>query len=526
MQGEHMGDTKRLPVIRLELNAGVFRIQTDEAVFEITVRTEGGLPQVIEKIVEREILVEKPPAAPPVPQPAPPPPSAPAPAADTFYKEISEDMYHEIGRLARQLSITIKTPIDDGDPRQVDLGQAGVDLEDAKGQLQDIVQMTEKATMDIMDVSEDIQEGCDIIKKNLAAIKSLHFIGGTEQHAGAAPAAADPAITQFFENLIAREIQVRDCLAQLPAQAPAPAVPDPPQETAVEKVKRYCFSLDVVFQTLYELCTNETVKKNHIRPMREEQETAFNGAAVMKAFSDLAPTVPVEETFYQFPLSGILKILFQHCSTDSYKQTLKKMHQSAATIFLDQTIPIEGTVEEVEVPVHKADAPETAGADPALLRVTRLVDENLRLLQSEVERLRDGGTQSAPGFSIIKSEDHAQLVSAVETTDAVLHRIIANIRRILESLSFQDLSGQRIKKILRMLSSVQVQLLSLLVSFGVKLKKKQESGDITALETEALATREVDRMKNLVAGQAPGGDDWGGPLKQDAVDKLLGELGF
>lgn len=535
-----MGDTSQLPVVRLELNSGMFRIQTDTAVFEITVKTDGGLPQVIEKIVEREIVVEKPSSpqpAPPVPQPAPPAPQPeikPEPSAatdrDTFYKEISEEMYHEIGHLARQLSITIKTPIDDASLQQVDLKQAGVDLESAKGQLQDIVHMTEKATMDIMDISEDIQNSCDTIKKNLAAIKSLHFIGGKDQQDAPSQPATDTLSMDFYKNLITRETQLKDFVAQLPQQPASPAAPPPPAETVLEKVKVYRFNLDVVFQTLYELCTNETVKKNHIRPMREAQDTIFNGPAVLQAFSDLAPSVPVEETFYQFPLAGILKILFQHCTADNYKQTLKKMNQSAATIFLDQTIPIEGTVEEVEQSVQKAAAvektPPAADNDALFVRITQLIDENIKLLQSEMDRLRGTPIQTTPGFSIIKSEDHVQLVSAVESTDSVLQSIILSITRILESLSFQDLSGQRIKKILSMLSTVQVQLLSLLVSFGAKLKKKQEERDITAEETEQFASHEVDKMKNMVAEQPAEGDEWGGPLNQDAVDKLLGELGF
>jgi len=528
-----MADSTRLPVIRLELNSGIFRIQTDEAVFEITVKTDGGLPQVIEKIVEREIIVEKPPApqpAPPVQQPEKKSEPAAAAVSDTFYKEISEEMYREIGHLARQLSITIKTPIDDSSLKEIDLKQAGVDLESAKGQLQDIVQMTEKATMDIMDISDDIQDSCDTIKKNLAAIKNLNFIGGKDQPAETGQPAPDAGSIQFFENIIARETQVKDIVAQLPEQLAQSSPPPPPAETVLEKVKVYRFNLDVVFQTLYELCTNESVKKNHIRPMREAQETVFNGPAVLQAFSDLAPTIPVEETFYQFPLSGILKILFQHCKADNYKQTLKKMNQSAATIFLDQTIPIEGTVEEVEQPVAQTKDPQktspSSDSDAVFARITSLIDENLSLLRSEMDRLRDTRIPTTPGFSIIKSEDHTQLVSAVESTDAVLHRIILSIRRILESLSFQDLSGQRIKKILSMLSSVQVQLLSLLVSFGVKLKKKQEERGITAHETEELAIHEVDKMKNLLAEQDAEGDEWGGPLNQDAVDKLLGDLGF
>lgn len=496
-----MSDQKQRPCVRLELNAGVFRIPTDEVVFEITVAGRNGLGQMIEKIVEHETEPSQP--SPPLPEPA-------EIGIDTFYKEISEEMYHEIGRLARQLSISIKTPLSESDLKNVDLGQAGVDLENAKGQLQDIVQMTEKATMAIMDVSEEIESSCDVIKKNLSILKSIQGFdeGGLRDEAESSPAG-------LFATLLQREQQLRDTVANMlrqPAREPL----------ACEKKTVYRFSLDTVFQTLYELCTNETVKKNHIRPMREAQKTAFNEPAILQAFSDLAPTVPVEETFYQFPLSAILKILFQNCTQDSFRQTLKKMHQSAASIFLDQTLPIEGVAEEIEVPRQQPSAGDMMGSDTA--DIVRFIDETIDILRSGTERFVT--TSDTAGLPVSNSESKAQLIDTIESTDAVLQRIIANIRRILEALTFQDLSGQRIKKILNMLSNVQVQLLSILVTFGVRLKKKQEDKDITAQETEEIASREINRIKTLVAEKPVEGKEWSGPLDQDAVDKLLAELGF
>ncbi len=210
--------------------------------------------------------------------------------------------------MARDLSLSIKTPLDD-DMKNVDISQAGVDLEGAKGKLQDIVEMTEKATMVIMDISENIQEGCDEIKKNLTEIQKINFIGRLEKEA-----------------------------------------------------------------------------------QKEEQE---------------------------------------------------------------------------------------------------------------------------------------KLIAAIESTDKLIKNIIISISRILESLSFQDLSGQQIKKILSVLSSVQVQLLSMLVTFGVKLKKKGEYESLAVGEKEDLVHQEVDKMKSKVSDDVWEAEEEGeGPLNQDAVDDLLAELGF
>ncbi len=289
-----MEENTKLPVIHLELTTGIFKIKAEDAIYEIEVKADSSLTQVVEKIVEKEVVVEK--------------EAALEGVSDQFYKEISEEMFNEIGKMARDLSLSIKTPLDD-DMKNVDISQAGVDLEGAKGKLQDIVEMTEKATMVIMDISENIQEGCDEIKKNLTEIQKINFIGRLEKEA-----------------------------------------------------------------------------------QKEEQE---------------------------------------------------------------------------------------------------------------------------------------KLIAAIESTDKLIKNIIISISRILESLSFQDLSGQQIKKILNVLSSVQVQLLSMLVTFGVKLKKKGEYESLAVGEKEDLVHQEVDKMKSKVSDDVWEAEEEGeGPLNQDAVDDLLAELGF
>jgi len=524
-----------VPVVHLELNAGVFRIKTDDTIYEITVKADSSVTQVVEKIVEKEVMAEKPPAS--EPEAAPPVDSSDEPdsTTDTFYKEISEEMYNEIGQLARKLSLNIKMPSQPGeDVQEVDIGKAGADLEEAKGHLQDIITMTEKATMDIMDISEDIRSGCDTIKQNLTDIKKMDFVGKLVEDVTGRSCQEGGAA--FLADMIEKEGQLRHRIQELPVQQEQAEKPAPVSDTApaTKKVKIYTFDLDVVFQTLYEMCTNENVKKGHIKPMREEQKEIFDITAVQKAFSDKAPDVDVEENFYNFPLSFILKVLFQYAGNATYKQSLKKMNQSAANIFLDQTLPIEGSIEEKDVPVEpepKEDPSSlTAGGDSGQLQnVLGLIDTNIALLQTEMDRLGpaesggDGDTE--PGVS---KQDHERLIGALESTDTVIQKIIANISRILESLTFQDLSGQRIKKIVSVLSTVQIQLLSLLVAVGAKLKKKEEEKDISTRETEEIACKEVDEKLALLVSEEGEGDDEfaGGPLDQDAVDNLLAELGF
>ncbi len=522
----------KLPVIHLELNAGVFKISTQEAIYEISVNPESSLTRIVDQIVEKEIVAE-PAASAQKPSFEEVSPSAgntmKSAAADSFYKEVSEEMFKEIGKVARTLSLSIKD-IPDGAVEKVDFEKAGIDLESAKGSLEDIVKITEKATMDIMDMHDSISGNCDTIKKNLSDIRKLHFI---EKHVEGDSGDSALISCEFLEDIIKKEEGLKNLIKELPESHKEPSSTGHEPEPATEKVRVYKFDLDVVLQTLYELCTNESVKKNHITPMRADKDSEFDIDGVLKAFSDMAPNIATEENFFNFPVTDILKILFRFSKSEKSKQVLKKMNQTADSIFLDQVLPIEGSVEEKEVTV----ANETKTAPPSdesdsgpRQKALKLIDENIGDLKKETERFRaavhEGESTDPEGISMIKTEDREILVSALESTENVIQKIISNLTSILESLTFQDLSGQRIKKIVAVLTDIQIQMLSTLVSFGTKLKIKKNEKDVTPGEAEAKASREVDRMMEMVADEAAKGKDTPGPLDQNAVNDLLAELGF
>ena len=371
----------QLPVHRLELTSGVYRITTSAAIYEIRLTSGGMQAKGVHDIVESDYMAAATGKA----------DMQPIIVEDNFYRDISEEMLQEIGKLARQLSISIKTPVNGDALKTIDLKKAGIDLETAKSQLQDIVTMTEKATMTIMDISDGIQESCDTIRKNLEEITGLSFVNTNE-------------------------------------------LPDPVPKNG----------------------TPQSVRETMAGIMRREEQ-----------------------------LKNILKVV----AADLQQQS-------------------------------------TGAAHKGITDALDFIDKHLETLGHEFEAVKDVYYGAGEDYSIIRREDHDKLVKALTSTDNVIHHIIANLNRILESLSFQDLSGQRIMRILAMLSNVQVQLLSILVSYGVKLRKRQESRGVTPKETDAIASREVDRIKTMITEATAEGAEWGDRLDQNAVDKLLADLGF
>ncbi len=372
-----MTDSTGLPLLRLELASGVYRITTASAVYEISVTPQGLSKNGVHEVLQSDFI----------PAQSPDTAARPIVVEDTFYREISEEMLREIGRLARQLSISIKTPVDEDAIKSVDLRKAGIDLETAKSQLQDIVSMTEKATMTIMDISDGIQDSCNTIQKNLEEITGLGFINTNDLSRPESGAGSLRPVREIMEGIMQRELQLQSALATVAGDAG------------------------------------------------------------------------------RLPGGGGLQ----------------------------------------------------AGIGSAL----ELLGANLDLLGREVDAAGDICCGAGEDYSVIRREDHDKLVRAVTSTDAVIHQILTNLNRILESLSFQDLSGQRIMRILGMLSSVQVQLLSILVSYGFKLKRRQECREGQPNDA-ADTSREVERIKNMLTDESGEGDR----LDQSAVDKLLADMGF
>jgi len=378
-----MKKKEELPVVRIEINSGTFTIPAGDKVYEITVRQSPTISETLDAIVVNELssagvdiksgsmykntLEEG---------------SSPDDLQKiSLYKEISEDMFKDIGRLARDLSISIKD-LPSGYEKEVDFEKAGLDLESAKSMLEEVVNMTETATMTIMDISEDMQGQCAIISKTLDDVRALDFVGNAEPGTGI-PKKKDPLV--LMRDMLVNMKNLRDSLSALLG---GPNV-DP--------------------------------------------------ASVKEAISAIDAQVGMLEKEYS-----------QQCdSSDRYM----------------------------------------------------VVDES---------------------YSMVRKEDHDRLIAALESSDHVIQCIISNIGRILESLSFQDLSGQRIIKIVGLLSNVQIQLLSILVSSGVKLKYLREGRPIEKNKADA----EVDDLMNRFIADRNNDGTSNNVLDQGAIDSLLDDLGF
>lgn len=516
--------------INLEISSGFFRISTEDVVYNITVldSQESGATKVVKKIVAEETgssgaiateLAELPPDIENLGN------------GDDYYKQVSNDLYHDIGELAKSLSSTmLDMPAEDRKMKRVELDEAGEKIEDAKAQLHDIVSMTEKATMEIMDSVEKVQGQTDDVKELLSLLKDHQAFSASEEDDSSEAAEEEPAedFAQGMENLQENVTKANEIVKALlddggtPRQEPSEAE----SEKKTEKKTRYLFPIDTIFQTIYELCTNETVK-GHITSAREQAEDIFNKDAFIDEITEKVSSLEADaDNFYTVPLSDVLGALLKGCTDKKIQNLLKKMDAGQADIFIDQSLPLEvPPTEEVEIEVESDEPPplvEEQAEDTRITELAGLMEESLTL----VDKLKDGGGASAnvpKGMSMMSIADQQDIFDKIAHAFESVASICDDVTKITEALSFQDLSGQQIMKIIKLLSDFQVQLLAIVVSFGSQLKHKEEDSSLTAEQGKELAQKDVDSYLGSLTTEEVGGD---GSLDQDSVNHLLEELGF
>jgi hypothetical protein len=223
----------------------------------------------------------------------------------------------------------------------------------------------------------------------------------------------------------------------------------------------------------------------------------------------------VEDGFYQLPVEPLLNLLKSHCDDDRVKDLFTKMASSADKLFPIPALPLEAH----EVEEEFADEPGDTQGKSEVATLWEKLHQNPKIL-AEHRHTGTGGGTAQPGQQL----EAAEVQEVLETVDRITH----SLSRIVEALAFQDLSGQRLLKILKIIRQLQVQVLTLLVAAGHKLEVKLDHQSQPGQESD-LARKELDRLLNSVAPTSDKEftavpDDQ--PLDQNAVNDLLTSMGF
>lgn len=177
---------------------------------------------------------------------------------------------------------------------------------------------------------------------------------------------------------------------------------------------------------------------------------------------------------------------------------------------------IEKTVRKlryVEAPVLATTA-QIPQASEHLTDLTRLTEEATHTVMALVEDLQDNRARlrrsvdamaDALGRAGPSDADRQHLATVREVLSADERRLLS----IMTALSFQDMLGQRVAKIVAILEDVEHKLLEMVVMFGMG----QDGGQAHPAGRAGDLLRQLEGSRSTV-------------LKQDLVDDILREFGF
>lgn len=133
-----------------------------------------------------------------------------------------------------------------------------------------------------------------------------------------------------------------------------------------------------------------------------------------------------------------------------------------------------------------------------------------RLLEQVLTKNSDGDGNICMGLSL------EEAIETIQEQISFLKEMENRSLTMMEPLSFQDLVGQRIQRIIRLVRSMEIKIEELIVSFGIKLKKYKEDPEITYEELN----KDVDEFMYELKGPQRSGEG----LDQKAIDDLLNNM--
>lgn len=435
------------PEVNLEIRSGYFRIATDQVIYNLSIIPDhDGLP-IVEKIVEVEKRAEA---------------SVIGADPDPYFREISQEALSSLVGIGRGLA-----SLDQGA-----IGRRENDLDPQK-----------------------IGEARSV----LAGLKET-----------AAKAGPLTQIGDDFAELVGRLQQVKallDSAGSFPGTL-ASTEEEQPGPPASPAARRYLFDLDVVFQTLYELCTNETVK-THITTARENRDAYFDKAFFLERINErVVHLEPDSDNFLNVPISDVLASLLAACLEKPIQNLLKKMDSNQGTIFLDSVLPLEVPAvaeaeagEEADSSGHDA----AAGVDSEGTKEDTGQPEQATLLLDEVLQLVDGIAGKVAG------EDKAvESLGGSGPVDGEFAERIDLVDQVLESAlpvgEEEPASDQEF-------AALRQRLLEAVLTLHGEIRLKEEDNTLAVDEARQRAAAEAASKAATVQDQ------------QD-MEQLLAELGL
>ena len=189
---------------------------------------------------------------------------------------------------------------------------------------------------------------------------------------------------------------------------------------------------------------------------------------------------------------------------------------------------LRGIYQEISS-VSKTEDP-AAGTDTSKTQklfsdATKQIEEIMQTTLEATEKIMNTvelllGQQEEAGALIASLEVSPKNEASLARLDTLNQELEGSLTNIITDLSFQDLTGQRLKKVVSAITSIRETVFDLYVSTGLMLKTREETPDKDIAEIAEESRRKVVEIKNSEL-KGPSMD-----TSQQDVDDLLASLGM
>ncbi|MBI4804149.1 MAG: protein phosphatase CheZ [Desulfovibrio sp.] len=195
-----------------------------------------------------------------------------------------------------------------------------------------------------------------------------------------------------------------------------------------------------------------------------------------------------------------------------YKRMSDDMRQGLQSIYKELSSARQEDGTEIVKEKKRADQLFSEAADQ-LDKILSTTEQATGEIMDIVERHMEMQAKSNQILHSLKSggvtKDQLQDLRQMSDT------LNADLMSIMTTLSFQDLTGQRIKRIIGAIKNVEAIVLDLYLSTGLKVRAHEEAPEKGLEEIEAEAAQKVNELKGPQVG-----------TNQASVDDLLASLGM
>lgn len=149
----------------------------------------------------------------------------------------------------------------------------------------------------------------------------------------------------------------------------------------------------------------------------------------------------------------------------------------------------------------------------SLKSVTKAAEEGTHRVIGLSENMLDDCDRISEVAKILREKSGEGLRCHIDTLEQVNEKHRSDLLEILTSLSFQDLTGQRLKKLEDILVEIESRVLHLLVAFGISVRQAELDSEGGSGKTP-FHDKIESHMESLRKGD----------LSQDLVDSILEEF--